>query len=213
MRVWDVSPGYLNRQSLLGEHREIHGLLVVIGERRRGYSRHPETLRWNGHLGALRRRHDGVVAEMALRGYEHHSPAGRAAGDWPDTYIDRPGRQFEILKVKYATREPGRIPLPRSVQELWAQHKYSVMARSQAAYRAIGKRVAGLRRGTPLDALAEELVALLRQPVSDGDGRNVIQHMAGYVTAANQELKEIARAARAESVDYLLHSTALSDLA
>jgi len=23
MRVWDINPGYLNRQSLLGEHREL----------------------------------------------------------------------------------------------------------------------------------------------------------------------------------------------
>jgi hypothetical protein len=25
VRVWDLSPGYLNRQSLLAEHRELHG--------------------------------------------------------------------------------------------------------------------------------------------------------------------------------------------
>lgn len=26
MRIWDVDSGYLARQQLLGEHRELHGL-------------------------------------------------------------------------------------------------------------------------------------------------------------------------------------------
>jgi hypothetical protein len=46
MRVWDVAAGYLNRGSLLGEHREIHGIAAILSHGMRGYSRHPETLRW-----------------------------------------------------------------------------------------------------------------------------------------------------------------------
>jgi len=30
MRIWDIHPGYLNRQSLLGEHRELHGIFSII---------------------------------------------------------------------------------------------------------------------------------------------------------------------------------------
>ena len=30
MRIWDVNPGYLNRQSLLGEHRELHAIFSII---------------------------------------------------------------------------------------------------------------------------------------------------------------------------------------
>ena len=30
MRIWDVNPGYLNRQSLLGEHRELHGIYIIL---------------------------------------------------------------------------------------------------------------------------------------------------------------------------------------
>jgi hypothetical protein len=38
MRVWDVNPGYLNRPSLLGEHREIHAIVSILthGIPRRG---------------------------------------------------------------------------------------------------------------------------------------------------------------------------------
>ena len=32
MCVWDVHPGYLNRQSLLGEHRELHGIASILSQ-------------------------------------------------------------------------------------------------------------------------------------------------------------------------------------
>ncbi|HLP46574.1 MAG TPA: pyrimidine dimer DNA glycosylase/endonuclease V, partial [Candidatus Kapabacteria bacterium] len=63
MRIWDVNPGYLNRQSLLAEHREIHAIFAVITRGKKGYSRHPETLRWSGKLGLLKKRHDLLVSE------------------------------------------------------------------------------------------------------------------------------------------------------
>ena len=53
MRIWDVNPGYLNRQSLLGEHRELHAIVSIIKNNKKGYSRHPETLRWMGFGWAL----------------------------------------------------------------------------------------------------------------------------------------------------------------
>lgn len=74
MRIWDLPPGILCRQHLLGEHRELHALWVVLTENRRGYSMHPETLRWVGKLGALYARHTALVREMAKRGYRHASP-------------------------------------------------------------------------------------------------------------------------------------------
>jgi pyrimidine dimer DNA glycosylase len=37
LRVWDVSPGYLNRQSLLGEHRELHGLHAILIHGKAGF--------------------------------------------------------------------------------------------------------------------------------------------------------------------------------
>jgi pyrimidine dimer DNA glycosylase len=85
MRVWDVCAGYLNRGSLLGEHRGLHGVVSILRHRKRGYSHHPETVRWKGCLGALAHRHDLLVAEMRLRGYRHFSPlASRpSTSRWP----------------------------------------------------------------------------------------------------------------------------------
>ena len=64
---------------------------------------------------------------------------------WPHVFVDSPTSQFSILKKKYVNKEQGRIPLPNSVQQLWAQHQYSVMARDEAEYkyRRLGHRKSG----------------------------------------------------------------------
>src|SRR6516225_12082778 len=61
MRIWDVDPALLCRQHLLGEHRELHAVWTILTTDSAGYRRHPETLRWEGRLGALARRHDRLV--------------------------------------------------------------------------------------------------------------------------------------------------------
>lgn len=35
MRVWDLHPGYLSRQSLLGQHAEIHAVHAVIYDQKK----------------------------------------------------------------------------------------------------------------------------------------------------------------------------------
>jgi len=74
MRVWDIAPKRLCRQHLLGEHRELHAIWSIITKNKKGYSQHPETLRWIGKLGALYTRHELLVTEFASRGYNHYSP-------------------------------------------------------------------------------------------------------------------------------------------
>ena len=74
MRIWDLSPSRLCRNHLLGEHRELHAIWSVLTKNKKGYSRHPEVLRWKGRLKALYQRHELLVAEMSERGYIHKSP-------------------------------------------------------------------------------------------------------------------------------------------
>src|SRR5262245_39139367 len=112
MRVWDINPGYLNRQSLLGEYRESRAVVSILTNQKREYARHPETPRWGKALWALKIRHDLVVSEMELRGYHHRSTVqASGAQDWPEAFIDTPGRQFALLRAKYHNRALGRIPL------------------------------------------------------------------------------------------------------
>jgi hypothetical protein len=103
MRIWDIAPERLCRQHLLGEHRELHALWVILTKDKKGFARHPETERWRGKLKALYRRHDALVAEMARRGYRHQTPlpAAEAVGlAEQKEYKDSPAEQVRILKAK-----------------------------------------------------------------------------------------------------------------
>lgn len=227
MRIWDVSPGYLSRASLLGEHRELHAVHVVVAERRTGYSRHPETLRWKTALTGLAGRHAALAAEMNLRGYVDRTPLPKARViAWPSTFVTEPAQQIELLRRKYAGAHRGRIPLPRTAHELWAQHKYSVMARDPSAYRGFGRTVARMRRGAAVDALARDLVVALREPPSEGRLVNALEHMWGHVRGGARADEKRAAADRPQALlsliqilaerqreMFLLSSTALSELA
>ena len=103
MRVWDLPPKILCRNHLLGEHREIHAIWSILTENKKGYSNHPETLRWRGKLKALYKRHAEVVSEMQRRGYSHNSPLDRkfATGKAvQNDYVDSIDEQRSILKRK-----------------------------------------------------------------------------------------------------------------
>jgi hypothetical protein len=103
MRIWDLPPAILCRQHLLGEHRELHAIWVIITQGKHGYAHHPETVRWRGKLQALYRRHERLVDEMTRRGYRHKSPldAKRATGaSRQTTYVDSVKQQMATLKAK-----------------------------------------------------------------------------------------------------------------
>lgn len=227
MRIWDIDPGYLNRQSLLGEHRELHGIVSIFVNRKKGYSNHPETIRWAGFGWAIGQRHRQLAAEMALRGYRDKSPVRtrKNKGRWPEKYIDEPFRQFQILKRKYEHKETGRIPLPENAQQLWRHHKYSVLSRDVTLYKLFGKQVAQAKSGDDFSHLAKALSELLRTAPSKGGVRNALQHMWGYVSKAPSSppgnpgawspvrlLEEIQRRALQNDISYLISSTALGEL-
>ncbi|MBC8515762.1 MAG: pyrimidine dimer DNA glycosylase [Nitrosopumilus sp.] len=103
MRIWDIPVEKLCRNHLLGEHRELHAMWVVITQNKKGYSKHPETIRWIGKLRALYLRHKEQVNEMKGRGYNHQSPLDvkNATGESKqDVYVDTPLKQIKILKEK-----------------------------------------------------------------------------------------------------------------
>jgi hypothetical protein len=73
VRVWDLPAGYLNRQSLLGEHRELHAIYSILTQKKSGYANHPETLRWVRTLSGLAARHRQLAANVA-RTPQHLQP-------------------------------------------------------------------------------------------------------------------------------------------
>ena len=226
MRIWDINPGYLNDQSLLGEHRELHGIVSILVNNKKGYARHPETLRWQGFGWALARRHALLRAEMQLRGFHDRTPVefDQSAGLWPSTFIDPPAIQFDILAEKYKKKQHGRIPLPSNLQELWAQHKYSILARDQQIYTALGRLVATDISRATFDRITMTITYLMRTQPPEGKLRNALQHMWGDVATyspgtqeidfkdADTLLASIQNLAKKHDITYLLKSTALSEL-
>lgn len=103
MRIWDIRPEKLCDQHLLGEHRELHAIWSIILNNKKGYSKHPETLRWKGKLNALYNRHEKLVKEFKRRGYKHHSPLdlNLASGkEIQDKYVNSINEQIKILRDK-----------------------------------------------------------------------------------------------------------------
>jgi hypothetical protein len=222
MRIWDIDAGYLNDKSLLGEHRELHGIISIVRNKKRGYSRHPETLRWSRSLESLAIRHSLLVEEMSLRGFKHYSPLTGITEKmrWPSVFIDEPDRQYKILQKKYVGKSHGRIFLPHTTYDLWANHKYSVMARDYNAYKKFGRLVAGGKVG--FVELSHELVYYMRMIPPIGSLTNAIFHMWGYVSPYSSVnptemplgklFAEIQLLALTHRVTYLIQSTALGEL-
>lgn len=103
MRIWDLDPALLCRAHLLGEHRELHAIWTVLTTNKKGYSKHPETLRWRGKLKALYARHDRLVEEMERRGYNHKTPLDKklATGNsTQEAFVHTPTEQREIIRKK-----------------------------------------------------------------------------------------------------------------
>ena len=227
MRIWDISPGYLNRQSLLGEHRELHGIVSIIINKKKGYSKHPETLRWVGYGWALRKRHQLLASEMELRGFSDKSPVRTRSKnqEWPEVYIDSPMTQYKIIDEKYQNKEKGRIPLPSNAQQLWRHHKYSVMARDINLYKELGPKISQMKPLDDFSELASIFCKVLRQPPKSGNLRNALLHMWGHVSEDTDQnvdginswslqriLRLIQQNAQISNNTYLLESVALSEL-
>ena len=103
MRIWDIPPENLCKNHLLGEHRELHAIWSIIVNNKKGYSHHPETLRWKGKLKALFLTHEKIVKEMGKRGFKHNSNLDNnlATGqDNQDELIDSLQDQIKILNNK-----------------------------------------------------------------------------------------------------------------
>jgi uncharacterized protein YbgA (DUF1722 family)/uncharacterized protein YbbK (DUF523 family) len=68
-----------------------------------------------------------------------------------------------------------------------SRHKYQLLAHNQAAYRRLGRLVAGAGRRPGRDLIDDygrEFMAALARPASVGNHVNVLQHLAGYVKDA-----------------------------
>ena len=85
-------------------------------------------MRWTDALAGLCIRHEILVQEMTLRGFNHKSPLEMGTqdlsshfGGWPQVFIDLPHDQFYLLRKKYQNKPQGRIALPPKYPEIMGQ--------------------------------------------------------------------------------------------
>lgn len=220
MQVWDLSSGYLNDEELKAQRLQVQQLLAGRAEA----TESEPARRWLRCLNALRCVDAWLGAEWQLRGLPALPDLAQTQLAplnlvWPRL----PAVQQCLDSLTTQARTAGRIPVPRSTQGLWSQHKYSVAARSMEAYRAISVRAAASRGMDNFDEVAETIVQQLRQRPARDSLRDALLQMWGYVAASGSPERglfdnlprlfaEIQRRAQAESNHYLLHATALSEL-
>ena len=116
----------------------------------------------------------------------------------------------------------ARIPKPETSQRLWQQHKYSMLARDEHAYRETGPAVA--RGELDFETLERRLDSWLSAPPSPGGLRNAAEHMWGHVSAQAaitrsdigddpfDLLEAVGRETVRQDNAYLLEQAALSEL-
>ena len=109
MRMWMVPPEGLCRNHLLGEHRELHSMIGMVRERMWA-SIKGHTAQGQIYVPLIVSRHEEVVAEMARRGYNHHSPL-----EWPPSYL-------EVQPPQY-TLGPNKIDVAANIDDLMARCK------------------------------------------------------------------------------------------
>lgn len=115
MRIWDIHPGYMNKYSQSGEHRELTGCYnIITGQSKtNGYSNHPETKRWYGKHYSLKLRHDLLVKEMSGSKI-HNTPINcEDNGIIQDERLLSDYEQVDLLLSKYISKRQafGRLNL------------------------------------------------------------------------------------------------------
>lgn len=226
--ILDIHPGYLGSRGLIEESGLLHRLLsdapfTQIEKRNKQYLQS-----WGEHYWGAYRRYAWLTTEMKFRGIALKHPQFPVQQkiknySWPEL-IGSPAQQFSYRDKAEVDDTGARIPEPKNPQQLWAQHKYSILARDVNLYRELGPKVAAMKSDPDFSMLASLLTLALRTQPEAGGIRNALQHMWGYVSEdieknsgiSEWSLQKLNREIQKEVVlhgeDYLLHSTALTDL-
>lgn len=132
MRLWSLSPSYLDVKGLVAVWRE--GLLakaVLLGQTK-GYTHHPQLVRFQKHpepITAIDYYLEHVLLEAKKRGY-HFDESKIQIGHSPKKILVTIGQieyEFQHLKQKIAVRSPERLPLIQMIHEPTAHPLFNII--------------------------------------------------------------------------------------
>jgi hypothetical protein len=122
MRIWDFSVEYLCNTHLKAEHAELHCIWSVIVNGKRGYAKHPETMRWRDCLRALYTRHWQQEHEMRKRGIKHDSELDRKSATGHPHVAELVDSYSEQLRLLAQKKREGRCSLRPCIDRLTEAH-------------------------------------------------------------------------------------------
>jgi hypothetical protein len=112
MRIWTLHPRYLDPVGLVALWREALLAKAVLGGSTRGYTRHPQLVRFRAQpdpLGAINAYLAGVHEEATARGYTFAADkVGVCCHDPIDETAGQLGFEWEHLLRKLSHRQPER---------------------------------------------------------------------------------------------------------
>ena len=195
MRVWDIHPGHLNRDSLLGEHRVLHGVAAILSHGLKATPRIPRPGGGGPELGAA------PAAPAAGGGRWPSAPTGtgRRLGCAPRP---DPGPSCSSIRPRAssASSPASTATGNRGVSRCRAHRTSSGPSTSTRSWRRRSRRTptwhagsAACADGTPFDKLALELTTLLRAPPDPGNLRSAVQHPCAISTSAPRSRPPFAR--------------------
>jgi hypothetical protein len=223
MRIWYIHPGYLPFEVLL---REQAALQNYLSDLRGSVSSSPVTVSLSNSF--LKIRHALVRAEVEYRNGLLHSAGSPLHNlteiNLPSNFDSAVVRQFQQLDLSKGREKSGsRLPVPQNVQQLWSQHKYSVMARPPETYKALGQKFAQDTSQEAFRQAAPVMTRKLYHSPPPGRLHNALQHMWGHVSRYSNEaiedidspyplIQRIQKLCKENEEPYLTTSTALTEL-
>lgn len=132
MRLWSLSPSYLDVKGLVAVWRE--GLLaraVLLGQTK-GYTRHPQLIRFQQHsqpLVAIDFYLEQILLEAESRGY-HFNQSKIQSGLSPRQINVTTGQiefEFVHLRRKITVRSPERLPLVDAIRQPQAHPLFKIV--------------------------------------------------------------------------------------
>ncbi|PID27730.1 MAG: hypothetical protein CSB55_08040 [Candidatus Cloacimonadota bacterium] len=210
-----ISPAYLNNDDLLSEYRKL---------KNKSYSELNQNF-----PGRYRYRLANFASEIKLRNLieidEDEFKNTDEPEKYPTEYYENAYKQFDLLKIRYKGKSDARISVPETLQELWRQHKYSIMARNISLYKKTGHFVAEHNDLKYFSDIYAFLAVEMQKKPSKNAVLNVLQHMWGYISNASNLkksevpgldlfsfFKEIQHCVKLSGQKYLYEQIALSEL-
>lgn len=132
MRLWSISPAYLDRMGLLALWRE--GLLAqsVIAGKTDGYQHHPQLIRFQSQedsLGAIGHYLSKVADEGDRRGYQFRREKIIHQKSWHPIPVTQGQLSYEFshLLQKLQVRDPGRYHQLKSIKTPQAHPSFEIV--------------------------------------------------------------------------------------